>query len=372
MQSFPTLTFHGRPRLLETVASHGLYFMEHAAFQFSLCLSSCASQYKPHATVSSDTELFLVPGLPHPVYITMSQMPDRFFGNLGLHEFFEKFMEAERDTYGVVSNTFYEIEPEYVKHYEKLVGKKVWPVGPVSLFNTKALDIAERGNRASIDKDKVLTWLDSKKPNSVLYVCFGSLCNFSKSQLLEIGLGLESSKASFIWVIRDSYRDGFLPEGFEERVRDRALVIKGWAPQVLILNHSAVGGFMTHCGWNSVLESVTAGVPLITWPLFAEQFYNENFVLNRLGIGAGIGVKTGLAWGEEENIGVLVDRDRVEEVVTGLMGESEAVQGMRNRVSELSKLAMAAIGKGGSSYVNMGLLIEDLLNLRRDRLSKSE
>ncbi|KAK9985549.1 hypothetical protein SO802_030500 [Lithocarpus litseifolius] len=127
---------------------------------------------------------------------------------------------------------------------------------------------------------------------------------------------------------------------------------------------------MTHCGWNSLLESVTAGVPLITWPLFAEQFYNENFVLNRLGVRAGIGVKTRLAWGEEENIGVLVTRDRVEEVVTRLMGESEAVQGMRNRVSALSKMAMAAISKGGSSYVNMGLLIEDLLNLRRDRLSK--
>ncbi|KAL4605484.1 hypothetical protein ACB092_09G032500 [Castanea dentata] len=309
----------------------------HGTCCFSLCLTSCASQYKPRATLSSDTEPFLVPSLPHP-------MPNRFFGNLGLHEFFEKFMEADRDTYGVVSNTFYEIEPEYVKHYEKLSGKKVWPVGPVSLFNTKALDIAERGNRASIDKDKVLTWLDSKKPNSVLYVCFGKIAT----------------------------KMGFLPEGFEERVRDRALVIKGWAPQVLILNHWAVGGFVTHCGWNSVLESVTAGVPLITWPLFAEQFYNENFVLSRLEIGAGIGVKTGLAWGEEENIGVLVTRDRVEEVVTRLMGESEAVQGMRNRVSELSKMAMAAISKGGSSYVNMELLIKDLLNLRRDRLSKRE
>ncbi|KAL4605486.1 hypothetical protein ACB092_09G032700 [Castanea dentata] len=339
----------------------------HGTCCFSLCLTSssatCASQYKPHATVSSDTKPFLVLGLPHPVYITMSQMPDRFFGNLGLHEFFEKFMEAERDMYGFVSNMFYEIEPEYVKQYEKLgctdkakheklVGKKVWPVGPVLLFNTIALDKVERGNRASIDKDQLLTWLDSKKPNSVLYVCFGGLCNFSKSQLLEIG---------------DSYRDGFFPKGFEERVRDRTLVIKGWAPQVLILNHSAVGGFMTHCGWNSVLESVTAGVPLITWPLFAEQFYNENFVLNRLGAGAGIGVKTGLAWGEEENIGVLVTGDRVEEVVTRLMAERT-----RNRVSELNKLAMVAISKGGSSYVNMGLLIEDLQNLRSDRLSKSE
>ena len=342
----------------------------HGSCCFSLCLTTCAGQYKPHAIVSSDTEPFLVPGLPHPVYITKSQMPDRFFGNLGLDEFFEKFIEAERDTYGVVSNTFYEIEPEYVKLYEKIAGKKVWPVGPVSLFNTKALDMAERGNRASIDKDQVLTWLDSKKPNSVLYVCFGSLCEFPKSQLLEIGLGLESSKASFIWVIREKDGDGFLPEDFEERVRDRALIIKGWAPQVLILNHSAVGGFMTHCGWNSVLESVTTGVPLITWPLFAEQFYNENFVLNRLGIGAGIGVESGLAWGEEESIGVLVKRDRVEVVVTRLMSESEAVEGMRKRVSELGELARAAISEGGSSYVNMGLLIEDLLNQRKDKLSK--
>lgn len=337
---------------------------------FSLSVVDGVARHKPHENVSSDTEPFLVPGLPDPVFITKSHMPERFFGNLDLHEFFKSFMEAERNTYGVVANTFYEIEPEYVDHYKKITGKKVWPVGPVSLCNKKALDMAERGNKASIDKERCLTWLDSKKPNSVLYVSFGSLCTFSKSQLLELGLGLEASNHSFIWVIRDHQELGFVLKDFEERVRDRGLIIRGWAPQVLILNHEAVGGFMTHCGWNSVLESVTEGVPLITWPLFAEQFYNENFVLHRLRIGVGIGVQSGLAWGEEERSDVLMEKDQIAEAVTRLMSDGEMVEVMRKRASRLRDIARSAVEKGGSSYVSVGLLIEDLLNQREERLAR--
>lgn len=206
----------------------------------------------------------------------------------------------------------------------------------------------------------------------MLYVCFGSLCEFAESQLLEIALGLESSNICFIWVIKS---DAFLllDKDFEERVKDRELIIKGWAPQVLILNHPAVGGFMTHCGWNSVLESVSSGVPMITWPLFAEQFYNGNFVLTHWKIGVGLGVESGLAWGEEEKIGVLVRRDRVEKVVSQFMiNGGEEVEGMRKRASKLSELAKIAVSKGGSSYVNVGLLIDDLLNQKVERLSKKK
>ncbi|KAH9671459.1 UDP-glycosyltransferase 73C3 [Citrus sinensis] len=315
---------------------------------FSLSLSVAAAQHKPNVNVSSDTETFLVPGLPRSVYITQSQMPDQFFGNTDLQEFFEKFIKAERNSYGVVANTFFEIEPDYVKHYEKVTGKVVYPVGPVSLFNTKAIDIAERKRRRQ------------------------SLCEFAESQLLEIALGLESSNICFIWVIKS---DAFLllDKDFEERVKDRELIIKGWAPQVLILNHPAVGGFMTHCGWNSVLESVSSGVPMITWPLFAEQFYNGNFVLTHWKIGVGVGVESGLAWGEEEKIGVLVRRDRVEKVVSQFMiNGGEEVEGMRKRASKLSELAKIAVSKGDSSYVNVGLLIDDLLNQKVERLSKKK
>ncbi|OMO65909.1 hypothetical protein COLO4_30932 [Corchorus olitorius] len=94
----------------------------HGSCCFSVCLSIAASQHEQKVTVNSDTESFLVPGLPDPVYITRSHMPERFFGNLGLHEFFDKFMEAERKTYAVVANTFVEIESEYIKHYEKIGG----------------------------------------------------------------------------------------------------------------------------------------------------------------------------------------------------------------------------------------------------------
>ncbi|KAK3226552.1 hypothetical protein Dsin_006414 [Dipteronia sinensis] len=288
-------------------------------------------------------------------------MPDRFIGKTGLDEFFEEIIEAERDTCGVVSNTFFEIEPEYVKLYEQVTGKVVYPVGPVSLFNTKTRDVAERGNKASISEDYCVSWLDSKEPNSVLYVCFGSLCEFTESQLFEIASGLEASKVSFILVVKDSEKFKFLTEEFEERIKERSgILIKGWAPQVLILNHPSVGGFMTHCGWNSVLESVSSGVPMITWPLFAEQFCNENLVVTRLKIGIAIGVEQGLAWGEEEKIGVLIKRDRVEEVVTRFMNGGDQnlkVEEMRKRVSELGELARLAVAKGGSSYVNVDNLI---------------
>ncbi|OMO73607.1 UDP-glucuronosyl/UDP-glucosyltransferase [Corchorus olitorius] len=92
----------------------------HGSCCFSICLSIVASQHNQKVTVNSDTESFLVPGLPDPVYIARSQMPERFFGKMGLHEFFDKFIEAERKTYAVVANTFVEIESEYIKHYEKI------------------------------------------------------------------------------------------------------------------------------------------------------------------------------------------------------------------------------------------------------------
>ncbi|KAK1374092.1 UDP-glycosyltransferase 73C5 [Heracleum sosnowskyi] len=103
---------------------------------------------------------------------------------------------------------------------------------------------------------------------------------FPESQLIEIALALENMKIPFIWVIKNNFEDDWMPDGFKKMVVEskRGLVIKDWAPQVDILNHPAIGGYVTHCGWNSVTENVMAGVPMITWPLFAEQFYNEKLI----------------------------------------------------------------------------------------------
>jgi UDP-glucosyl transferase 73C len=110
---------------------------------------------------------------------------------------------------------------------------------------------------------------------------------------------------------------------FEERIKGRGLLIRGWAPQLLILSHPSVGGFLTHCGWNSIIESISAGVPMLTWPLFGDQFMNEKLVVQVQKIGVRVGVEDPVKWGEEEKIGVLVEKEDVKAAIDMLMDEGE-------------------------------------------------
>ncbi|KAJ8572380.1 hypothetical protein K7X08_008891 [Anisodus acutangulus] len=109
----------------------------------------------------------------------------------------------------------------------------------------------------------------------------------------DLAMGIEDSEQEFIWVVREGKieqeNEEWLPEGFDERRKEKGLIIRGWAPQVLILDHKAIGAFVTHCGWNSTLEGISAGVPMVTWPVFAEQFFNEKLVTEVLRIGVGVG-----------------------------------------------------------------------------------
>ncbi|XP_039138755.1 scopoletin glucosyltransferase-like [Dioscorea cayenensis subsp. rotundata] len=222
-----------------------------------------------------------------------------------------------------------------------------------------------RGDKPAIDKYEFLNWLDNKKPNSVLYVCFGSMIKFTSTQLHEIALGLESSQQPFIWVLKkelfEDEREGLMEE-HEKRVEGRGLIIRGWAPQMLILNHEAVGGCLTHCGWNSTLEAVTAGVPLVTMPMFAEHFYTERFIVDVLKIGLGVGVKhfgTGQRFeAGMEKVGAVVHREDIETAVLTLMVGTEGEE-MRRRARELKVSAMMAV-KGGSSYSDIVKFIEEL------------
>lgn len=308
-------------------------------------------------------EPVLLPGLPHHIEITKAQSPGNFKGP-ALDKFGREIVEAESTADGVVVNSFDDLEPSYAECYEKAIGKKVWMIGPMSLCRRNATQMAARGNKASIDVNRCMGWLDSMKPGSVVYVSFGSLAKTSVSQLIEIGSGLEASNSPFVWAIKAgddmSEVEKWLSEGFEDRTAGRGLIIRGWAPQLMILSHPAVGGFMTHCGWNSMLESVCAGVPMITWPHFGEQFVNEKLIVQVMGIGVSLGVKLPSAWAMESTA-VLAGREDIEKAVKGLMDEGrEASAVMRERARELSEKAKSAMQEGGTSYENMKLLVDQI------------
>ncbi|CAL5350884.1 unnamed protein product [Camellia sinensis] len=338
----------------------------HGTCCFSLLSAHNLQLYKAHHSVTSDSEPFVVPGMPKRVEITKAQLPGAFVSMPDLNNIRDQMREAESTSLGVVVNSFSELEHGCVEEYAKAIKKKVWCIGPVSLCNKETVDKFDRGNKASIDEKKCLAWLDSMKQRHVLYACLGSQCRLVPSQLMELGLGLEASNHPFIWVIKlgerfEELEKWLLDENFEERVKGRGLLIKGWAPQLLILSHPAVKGFLTHCGWNSIIEGVCSGLPLITWPMFAEQFFNEKLIVEILRVGVRVGVEVTVRWGEEEKVGVLVKKEEVKEAIERIMGGGEGER-RRKRAKELGVIARKAMEDGGSAHLNTSILIQDIIN----------
>ncbi|KAJ0503354.1 putative UDP-glucuronosyl/UDP-glucosyltransferase, UDP-glycosyltransferase family [Helianthus annuus] len=310
--------------------------------------------HAPHANVKSEFESFVVPNLPDNIKMKSSQLSHHFRSKTIMGDALERVQESEKRSYGLVHNTFYEIEPAYADHINKIKGKKVWHIGPLfQFFNRDGGMVSE--------KDSCLSWLDDQKPKSVIYVCFGSMVRFPEAQITEIALALEESKQPFVWVVGKEGNEGTggLPEGFEERVgtENKGFVITGWAPQVEILQHPSVGGFLTHCGWNSVLEAATAGVPLITWPLYAEHFYNEKLV-ELLGIGVGVGANV---WNPNFVItSPIIEKRCILEAIELITSGSVIAERIRQNSKELAMKAKKVVEEGGSSLNHLNALIDEL------------
>lgn len=191
-------------------------------------------------------------------------------------------------------------------------------------------------------------WLKTKSSGSVLYVSFGSLAKIDERVILEIAEGLLLSEVSFIWVLRPgivSYDDDeILTVGFKNRIKDRGLIVP-WCNQNLVLSNPAIGGFLTHCGWNSILESIWCRVPMICYPLFTDQITNRKLVVDDWKIG--INLCDGLSISREE-VG-----DKIKLLMGG--GKSNGLKEEMERVREIMQTALV-----GSSDSNFDQFLQDL------------
>ncbi|KAK4373400.1 hypothetical protein RND71_008784 [Anisodus tanguticus] len=252
---------------------------------------------------------------------------------------------------GDIHNTSKVIEGEFLDLLAQVGGiqnKKQWAIGPI--LPTKLDRVSNRENIC-------LDWLNKQPPRSVLYVSFGTTTSFSDREIKELAMGLEQSKQRFIWVLRDADRGDIftgkarkveLPEGFEERVKGVGLVVRDWAPQPEILAHLSTGGFMSHCGWNSCIESITMGVPIAAWPMHSDQPKN-GFLMTEI-------LKIGLIVREWEKREDLVSASTIENVVRKLMASEEG-DAIRKIAEELGEAVRRSTEKGGASRMELDSFI---------------
>ncbi|KAI3731415.1 hypothetical protein L1987_62603 [Smallanthus sonchifolius] len=247
----------------------------------------------------------------------------------------------------VLVKSFKEIEGKYANYLSFLTGKRIVPVGPLVVDQC----------HADLKQDSVIQWLDRKNTGSTVFVSFGSEYFLSSADLEEIAYGLEMSNVNFIWVLRFPKCEKKtvelserLPLGFLERVKDRGLLVEGWAPQTKILKHKNIGGFVSHCGWSSVMEAMKFGVPIIAMPMHLDQPVNARLVV-------------------EVGVGVEVARDGNGR----LMREKVAAVVQRVVVSELGKVTREkakkmSVGLREKGEEEIDVVVEELLSLCQNGL----
>ncbi|GAB4851793.1 hypothetical protein Ancab_031192 [Ancistrocladus abbreviatus] len=250
----------------------------------------------------------------------------------------------------IIFNTFDCLDQEILGELSTL-SPHIYPIGPLHLLAGRVEDCRSLNPiRSGLWREDPLCiqWLNSQEPGSVLYVNFGSSTVMSQHQLVEFAWGIANSGHRFLWIIRsglvigDHDQSNALPREFLAETTGRGL-LASWCDQESVLGHSSIKGFMTHCGWNSTIETISSGVPMLCWPFFADQVTNCWYCCHKLGICIELSHD--------------VRRDEVEKKVRELM-EGAKGREMKWKAVELKILAKEAImGPNGSSYVNLEKLI---------------
>ena len=249
----------------------------------------------------------------------------------------------------IIFNTFDAFEDEVLQEIAQKF-PRIYTAGPLPLLNRHIVDSQVKSLGGSLWKEDstCLEWLDQRELNSVVYVNYGSVTVMTDQHLKEFAWGLANSKCSFLWIVRPDIVMGdsaALPEEFLEETKDRGL-IASWCPQEQVLCHPSIGVFLTHCGWNSMLEAISGGVPVICWPFFADQQTNCRYACTTWGIGMEV----------DQN----VKRQEIEGLVKEMM-EGDKGKQMRKKAQEWKMKAEEATDVGGSSYSNFDKFIEEAL-----------
>ncbi|XP_076942822.1 UDP-glycosyltransferase 13-like [Bidens hawaiensis] len=315
------------------------YILSTTSARFTSFVSHLPSLIQPHTTSiniaeTRDQNQILIPGLapfetstiPPPFLI-----PNHIFTNTVVSSSL-----ALRKAKGILINTFHAFEHETL---EAVNGGKLNPdlppFLPIGPLEPHGLEVAD---------SRPLLWLDQQPPKSVVFVSFGNRTALLKEQITELGKGLEGSGYKFLWVLKSKIVDKedigeveeLVGDSFIQRTKDRGVVVKGWVDQEKILTHPSIGCFISHCGWNSVVEAVARGVPMLAWPQIGDQKVNAGVVET---VGIGVWDK-GWGWLGEK----VVKGEEIAEKVTTVMTDSK----LRENARKLREEAKGAVKVGGS------------------------
>ena len=266
-----------------------------------------------------------------------------------------------REMKGILVNSFMELESHAINSFLEGTFPPLYPLGPI--LNLKHREHPDHDDDDDTNMD-IMNWLDHQPTSSVVFLCFGSHGIFPLDQVKEIAQALESSQYRFLWSLRRPPPKGeiampsdytnleeVLPQGFLDRTTGIGKVI-GWVPQSVVLAHPSIGGFVSHCGWNSILESLWYGVSIATWPIYSEQQLNAFHLVKELGLAIEITLDY------KFNNGQFVRAEEIENGIRNLMKNDNEV---KRRAKEMKEYIRNTLIEGGSSHTCLARLIEDII-----------
>ncbi|XP_061369162.1 phloretin 4'-O-glucosyltransferase-like [Gastrolobium bilobum] len=316
------------------------------------------------------TCLIELPGLPFS--LTTRDLPSFLLASnmytFALPSFKEQLEELDLVTNPtVLVNTFEELETEALRAVDKFRMIPIGPLIPSAFLDGKdPSDTSFGGDIVHVvSNDDYLEWLDSKPELSVIYVSFGSLAVLPKRQTEEIARALIDCGRPFLWVIRKKENENENEnEGKElqEKEKEEELscmeelekigkIVK-WCSQVEVLSHPSLGCFVTHCGWNSTLESLATGVPTVAFPQWTDQATNAKLIEDVW--------KTGVRLDGEVNEEGIVEAKEIKKRLEVVMESGEKEEELRKNAKKWKSLAREAVKEGGSSDKNLRTFLDDV------------